>query len=82
MNAKLTLSVEKAVIEKAKLYAKQTGKSLSEIIENYLEKLTHQEVNQDCISPKLEKLIGAINLPDNFDEKREKSEYLSKKHLR
>ena len=32
MNTKLTLSLEKEVIEKAKIYAKGTGRSLSEMV--------------------------------------------------
>jgi hypothetical protein len=38
-NNKLTLTVGKAVIEKAKSYAKQTGRSLSKII--------HENPNQE-----------------------------------
>jgi uncharacterized protein (DUF3820 family) len=36
MNAKLTLTIEQSVIEKAKIYAKSRGRSLSDIIESYL----------------------------------------------
>jgi hypothetical protein len=35
MNTKLTLTLEKEVIEIAKKYAKEKGQSLSEIVENY-----------------------------------------------
>lgn len=40
MNSKLTLAIKKSVINQAKLYAKNKGKSLSEIVENYLLILT------------------------------------------
>jgi predicted HicB family RNase H-like nuclease len=36
MDAKLTLKLDKAVIEKAKIYAASHKKSLSGLIENYL----------------------------------------------
>jgi len=36
MATKLTLSVEENVIKRAKSYAKNAGRSLSELIENYL----------------------------------------------
>ena len=39
MNTKLTLSLEKKVIEDAKMYAKGTGRSLSEMVENYFKSL-------------------------------------------
>jgi formiminotetrahydrofolate cyclodeaminase len=80
MTTKLTLTVEKSIIERAKLYAKNTGRSLSELIENYLETITHDKGNQD-ISPKLRKIVGAVKLPKNFDEDKELRSALEKKHL-
>ncbi|RVU23432.1 hypothetical protein EOJ36_10140 [Sandaracinomonas limnophila] len=80
MTTKLTLSVEQSIIEKAKIYAKQTGRSLSEIIQNYLEQLVDEsEVNE--IPTDLNKLIGVIKLPKNFDEKNELQDYFESKHL-
>lgn len=81
MTTKLTLTVEKAVIEKAKSYAKKTGRSLSDIIEKYLESITSDEKNDTDMSPKLRKIVGAVKLPKNFDEERELRSYLEKKHL-
>lgn len=79
MTTKLTLTVEKEVIERAKSYAKASGRSLSELIEQYLDTIT-QENKQQKISPKLKKLVGAVKLPKNFDEKKELQSYLEKKH--
>lgn len=81
MTTKLTLTVEEEVIKKAKSYAKQTGRSLSELVEKYLEALTeeHQETKQ--ISPKLRKLVGSVELPADFDEKKELYAYFKSKHL-
>ncbi|MEP6795117.1 MAG: DUF6364 family protein [Saprospiraceae bacterium] len=82
MTTKLTLSVEKRVVERAKLYAKKTGRSLSEIIEGYLETLTSEHAQKpDEISPKLRKIIGVVKLPKNFNEERAKRAYLESKHL-
>lgn len=80
MQTKLTLSIDKSVIEKAKLYAKNTGKSLSEIIQHFLESLTEEHIVEEP-SIKLKKLHGSVKLPKNFDEKKELREYLKKKHL-
>lgn len=80
MTTKLTLTVEKSIIERAKIYAKNTGRSLSELIENYLETITEDSSNQK-ISPKLKKIIGAVTLPKDFDEEKELRSYLEKKHL-
>lgn len=80
MTSKLTLTVEKAFIDRAKSYAKKTGRSLSELIENYLETIT-QEDNQVHLSPKLKKLVGSVQLPADFVEEKEIRSALEKKHL-
>ena len=81
MTTKLTLTIEKAVIERAKTYAKGSGRSLSELIESYLESLT-VELKQDTgLSPKLKKIVGAVKLPKDFNESKELREYFEKKHL-
>ncbi len=80
MTTKLTLTVEKSIIEKAKFYASHTGRSLSELIENYLETIT-LESNTQTASPKLKKIIGSVKLPKNFDEEKELRSYMEKKHL-
>lgn len=80
MITKLTLTVEKSVIERAKVYAKNTGRSLSEIIENYLSTLT-QDNGEEKLSPKLKKIVGAVKLPKNFNEEKELRSYYEKKHL-
>jgi formiminotetrahydrofolate cyclodeaminase len=81
MQTKLTLTVEKSIIESAKLYAKNTGKSLSDIIEKYLQTLTI-ESNNENLSPKLKKIVGAVKLPNDFDEEKELQNYFEKKHLK
>ncbi len=81
MNTKLTLSVEKSIIDSAKIYAKKTGKSLSEIIQNYLQKLTLDEEIDNNLSSKLSKIVGSVELPKDFDEKEELRKYMENKHL-
>lgn len=80
MTTKLTLTVEKEVIERAKSYAKESGRSLSEIIEQYLDTIT-QENSTQRLSPRLKKLVGAVKLPKDFDEKKELQTYFEKKHV-
>ncbi len=78
MTTKLTLTIDDSVIAIAKLYAKQKGKSLSDIVENYLMSLTSKENKEENISPNILKLMGAIELPDNFDYKKELTKGLAK----
>ena len=80
MTTKLTLTVEKTVIERAKIYAKKTGKTLSEIIESYLNSIV-MESEKNELSPKLRKIVGAVKLPENFDEELEYRSAVEKKHL-
>lgn len=80
MATKLTLTVEKSVIERAKAYAKSTGRSLSELIENYLNNITQDNGNEK-ISPKLKKIVGAVKLPKDFDEDGELRSYFEEKHI-
>ncbi len=80
MTTKLTLTVEKDVIERAKSYAKESGRSLSEIIEQYLNTITQENSTQQ-LSPRLKKLVGAVKLPKDFDEKKELQTYFEKKHV-
>jgi hypothetical protein len=80
MTTKLTLTVEKSIIERAKIYARNTGRSLSELVENYLETITEENDNQK-ISPKLKKIVGAVQLPKDFDEEKELRSFVEKKHL-
>ncbi|HCN82774.1 MAG TPA: hypothetical protein DIT07_04020 [Sphingobacteriaceae bacterium] len=71
MKTKLTLTVETSTIEKAKLYAKNTGRSLSGLIENYLEYLTQDDFDRKEISARLTRIIGSVKLPEDFCEKRD-----------
>jgi hypothetical protein len=86
MNTKLTLSLEKEVIEKAKIYAKGTGRSLSEMVENYFRSLVeksnkkNEKDEYEDIHPSVKKLIGRITLPDDFDIKKAKEEYYKEKY--
>lgn len=80
MNKKLTLSLDATVIEKAKVYAEKTGRSLSGMVENYLDSLTKKE-EQPEVSERLSRIAGKIKLPKDFDEKEELRKGLEEKYL-
>ena len=80
MVTKLTLTVEKSTIEKAKSYAKNTGRSLSELVEKYLDSIILEDKN-DKISSNLQKIVGSVKLPVNFNEDEELRQYFESKHL-
>ncbi len=81
MNTKLTLSIEQSVIKKAKLYAKEKGRSLSDIIENYLKTITAEQREIENTSPLIDSLRGSFKAPESFDYKKELSNRLSDKYL-
>ena len=82
MNTKLTLTIEQSVIGKAKKYAKGKGRSLSDIVENYL-KVIIKEENVKVIdsTPIASSLRGSFKAPKGFEYKEELSKGLSKKYL-
>ena len=78
MNTKLTLSLKKSIIEKAKKYAKGNNQSLSQIIESYLDKVTSQK--PELGDPELDAIRGIITLPENYNIKEESRKLRIKKH--
>lgn len=82
MNTKLTLKLNDSVIERAKVYAHNHKISLSKMIESYLDSLTQQEKEKSnhSITPLVESLSGVINLPADFDDKKEYRDYLDEKY--
>jgi len=80
MDKKLTLSLNKSIIEKAKTYAKSNNISLSKLIESYLTSLTKRSKNDIQITPLVESLSGVITLDNDFDVTDSYSEYLIEKY--
>jgi len=83
MNTKLTLTIEQEIIERAKTYAKEKNRSLSDIIENYLKTLTKKERKQKSkkLSPVVKSLKGSFKMPKNIDYKKELGNRLEEKYL-
>ena len=84
MDSKLTIKLDKEVIEKAKEYASRHQKSLSRIIESYLQSLTSENSTNDqeevTISPFVKGLSQKTTIPDDFDYKNELGNHYSEKH--
>jgi metal-responsive CopG/Arc/MetJ family transcriptional regulator len=82
MTTKLTLSLEESVIKEAKSVAKNKGKSLSNLIENYLRSLIQQKENRENeISPSIKKLVGCVKpVDDNINYKEVVAEEIFKKY--
>jgi len=82
MNTKLTLTIEKEVIEEAKDYAKEKGQSLSDLVENYLKLLTKEtrKIKSENLSPRVSRLRGILKVDKDFDYKKVLEEEIAKKY--
>jgi len=77
MNTRLTLNLDKEIIEAAKIYAKSNQVSLSKLIDNYLHSLTREQNQKLHLSPLVESLTGII--PSDSDEKKDYRENFEKR---
>lgn len=84
MDAKLTLKLDKYVIDKAKDYASSQKRSLSRLIESYLKSLIDTEnieVKDDIeISSFVKSLQTGVKLPADIDYKQAYGDYLAEKY--
>ncbi|MBZ9731497.1 DUF6364 family protein [Salegentibacter sp. JZCK2] len=83
MNIKLTLTIEQEVVNRAKKFAKDQNRSLSDIIENYLKLLTKEEQKEiKGLHPTVASLKGSFKMPKkDLDYKKELRNRLEEKYL-
>ncbi|MCM2357713.1 MAG: DUF6364 family protein [Geobacteraceae bacterium] len=80
MNAKLTLSLEKEIIEQAKEFSRKQHKSLSKLVENYLRQITRSTPQSESITPLVAELSGLIK-PDRAKRRKDEyADYLAEKY--
>ncbi|MBN2632399.1 MAG: hypothetical protein JXR66_02510 [Bacteroidales bacterium] len=80
MDTKLTIKLDNDVISRAKRYAQQRRTSLSKMIESFLDSVTKNEPDDIEITPLVKSLSGVIKLPESFDYKKERTDFLNKKY--
>ncbi len=80
MQTKLTLRLEDQLIEQAKSYAAQTGKSVSQIVAEYFKLLTTQQGRTGPPSTPVTQSLRGLLRQSKLDEKDYKK-YLERKHL-
>ena len=85
MDAKLTIKLDKYVIDRGKEYAASQNRSLSRLIESYLQSLVMKDLPNDNeevqISPFVKSMSSGIKIPADVDYKKEYSTYLAEKYL-
>lgn len=79
----MTLRIREDVIVRAKKYARSQRTSLSKMIEAYFESITKQSEtanDKQTITPLVESLIGVMDLPAEYDHKKDYREYIINKY--
>ena len=64
METKLTLKLDRAVIQSVKKYAQNNNKSLSKLVEQYFRKLVSEDEERTKYSPLVEELSGVVSEKD------------------
>ena len=80
MQTKLTLRLEDQLIEQAKSYAAQAGKSVSQIVAEYFTLLTSKKTATSSPSTPITQSLRGLLRESKLDEKDYKN-YLERKHL-
>ena len=80
MTRKLTLSINEKTVEKAKRISRKRGKSISKMVEEYLNSITEKEEQKASAVDKIKKIMKGRITNKNLDWKKVKEEHLSKKY--
>ena len=81
MNTKLTLNVNKDIVEQAKKYAQMNKQSVSALVQNYLTFITEDKSLDNIeISPTVKELAGIITIDDLYDIKEEYRKHILEKY--
>ena len=84
MDTKLTLKLDKSVIERAKVYAASQNRSLSKMIESYLQSLTESSTKNQKedieISDFVKKMATGVKVPLDIDLKDKYGSFLAEKY--
>jgi hypothetical protein len=71
MDTKLTLNVDSELVKKAKSYAKDKGRSLSDLVESYFKALTHRKaITDNELTPRVKSLHGSFKVPQTLTTRR------------
>ena len=82
MDAKLTLKLDKQIIDQAKSFAKSNHTSLSSLVEGFFARLLEKEQNPVLnASATVQELVGVLKNQNESDLESLKEKYLVEKYL-
>ncbi len=79
MTQKLTLSINEKTILKARRLSRRRGKSISRMVEEYLNSLAEKEDQKDSLVKQSSGILKG-RVPADMDWKKTKADYLKKKN--
>ncbi len=79
MTRKLTLSISEKTILKARRISRRKGKSISRLVEDFLNSITEKEQKKESLVKKSSGVLKG-KVPANLDWKKTKAAYLKKKY--
>jgi hypothetical protein len=80
MTAKLTLSINEKTIEKAKRISRKRGKSISKMVEEFLDSINEKDDRKESPVDKIRKIMKDKITDSQLDWKKVKEERISKKY--
>lgn len=73
MTTKLTLSINKKTVQRAKLISRKRGKSISKMVEEFLDSINEKEEQKESVIEQINKIMskyeGKIKLQSNVNYK-------------
>ncbi|WP_046244142.1 DUF6364 family protein [Hymenobacter terrenus] len=70
----IILELSDEVTQQAEQYARQQGRSLSALVEEYLRQVVAKPAVARPLAPAVNELYGILSLPDGFDYKTQRDE--------
>lgn len=80
MKARVNLTIEQDLLTKIKEYASNEGKSISELVERYFKQAIKNKQTKKSKIFEMVRNLPPIDLPEDFDFKKEYHEEKMKKH--
>lgn len=80
MTRKLTLSINEKTVLKARRISRKRGKSISRMVEEYLNSITEKDEQQKSAVDEIKRIMKGKITTKNLDWKKVKEEHLSKKY--
>lgn len=80
MNTKLTLSIDEKTVGRAKKFARERNRSLSNLVENYLKAVTVEKSDRGEVTPLVAELSGVVTAAGAKSHRADYAAHLAEKY--